>query len=239
MHIVRSAGFQHTFLRLGQFTHDLARRAHHQRTIGNFLALANQRVGANDAMLADFCAVEDDGVNADKAVIIDGATMQHGVMTDGHAGAQGQRVAHVGVHHAAVLHVAVLADQDQFVVATQHRIEPDVGALLQLDLAHQRGIGGYPAVWVRLDAGVAQAIFHGFSSRRCHSSDGLDIDEAFRWLVQADLGVVIEQVDQFDDHDRRQAPDFVFTEPITGHVPTAALVIDSVGMFAWVLSEEV
>ncbi|MOA26686.1 hypothetical protein D3C78_1474980 [compost metagenome] len=81
-------------------------------------------------------------------------------MADGHAGTDGQWVAHVGVHHGAVLDVAVLADQDQLVVAAQHGVEPDVGALLQLDLAHQHGIGGDPALWMGFDAGVAQAVFH-------------------------------------------------------------------------------
>jgi len=116
-------------------------------------------------MLANLGAVEHHCVNTDQAVVVNGAAVQHGVMADGHAGAEGQRVTHVGVHHAAVLHVAVLADQDQLVIAAQHRVEPDVGALLQLDLAYQRGIRCNPTVGMGLDAGVAQAVFHGFSSR--------------------------------------------------------------------------
>jgi hypothetical protein len=43
----------------------------------------------------------------------------------------------------------------------------------------------------------------GSGSDGGHSSDGSGIDKAFRRLVQADAGV-IEQVDQLDDHDRRQ-----------------------------------
>src|SRR5471032_3154645 len=49
-----------------------------------------------------------------------------------------------------------------------------------------------------------------------------NIDKAFWGVVQADVGV-IKQVDQLDDHDRRQAPDLVFAITITRHVPTAPL----------------
>lgn len=55
--------------------------------------------------------------------------------------------------------------------------------------------------------------------------------------MQADAGIE-QQVDQFDDHDRRQPPDLVFTIAIAGHIPTAPLVIDTVGMVARVLAEE-
>ena len=66
MHIVRSAGFEHLLLRLGQLTYHLARRAHHQRTIGNLLALADQRVGADDAVLADLRNCVPGGASPDK-----------------------------------------------------------------------------------------------------------------------------------------------------------------------------
>jgi hypothetical protein len=71
------------------------------------------------------------------AVVVHGAAVKHDVMADGHVLADGQRRAHVGVHHGAILHIAVLADVDQLVVATQHGAEPDVGALFQFDLADQ------------------------------------------------------------------------------------------------------
>ena len=52
-------------------------------------------------------------------------------------------------------------------------------------------------------------------------------DDSFKW-----------QVDQFDDHDRRQAPDLIFAIAITGYIPAAALVIDTVGMVTRVLAEK-
>ena len=160
VHVVSRTRLEHFLLRLGQFTHNLAGRTHDQRTVGDLLAFTDQRIGADDAVLADLRTVEDHRVDPDQAVVAHGAAMQHRVVTDGHAGANGQRIAHVGVHHGAVLDVAVLADQDQFVVAAQHSVEPDVGALFQFDLAHQHGIGCDPALWVGFDAGVAQTVFH-------------------------------------------------------------------------------
>src|SRR5471030_155216 len=64
-----------------------------------------------------------------------------------------------------------------------------------------------------------------------------NIDKAFGWVVQADVGV-IKQVDQLDDHDRGQTPDLVFTITIARHIPTATLVIDAMRVFARVFSKE-
>ncbi|MNG08869.1 hypothetical protein D3C84_922560 [compost metagenome] len=55
--------------------------------------------------------------------------------------------------------------------------------------------------------------------------------------MQADVGIV-KQVDQLDDHDRRQPPDLVLAKAVAGHIPTAPLVIDAVGVIARVLTEE-
>ncbi|MNG08870.1 hypothetical protein D3C84_922570 [compost metagenome] len=66
------------------------------------------------------------------------------------------------MHHRAVLDVAVLADVDQFVIAAQHRAEPDVGTGLQAHLADQRGGGRRPAAWMGFDPQVAQTVFHAW-----------------------------------------------------------------------------
>src|SRR5471032_2726292 len=64
-----------------------------------------------------------------------------------------------------------------------------------------------------------------------------NIDKAFGWVVQADVGV-IKQIDQLDDHDRRQPPDLVLAVTIARRVPTATLVIDAMGVLARVFPEE-
>src|SRR3546814_11285003 len=63
------------------------------------------------------------------------------------------------------------------------------------------------------------------------------IDERLGRCVQVDAGVV-QQVDQLNDHDRRQAPDLVLAKTIAGHVPTAALVVDAVSVLARILAKE-
>src|SRR5690606_14860988 len=124
MYIVRRAGGDRLLLLRREFTHHLARRAHYQRTVGNLLALWDQCIGTDDAITADPGAVEHYRVDPDQTVVADGAAVEHGLVTDRDVLAQGQRGAGVGVHDGAVLDVAVLADQDQLIVAPQHRVEP-------------------------------------------------------------------------------------------------------------------
>src|SRR5690606_9993560 len=138
-------------------------RTHHQAAVGDFLALGDQRVGADDAVLTDLRAVEHHGVDADQAVFADAAAMQHDLVADGHAFADRQRKAHVGVQHAAILDVGVLTNVDKLVVAAQHGVEPDAGAGLEADLADQTGVGSDPALRVGLDPGITQTVFHACS----------------------------------------------------------------------------
>ena len=53
---------------------------------------------------------------------------------------------HVGVHDAAVLHVAARADGDPFVVAAQHDPEPYARVLAQPHATDDRGVGGDPEI---------------------------------------------------------------------------------------------
>ncbi|MCY1531301.1 hypothetical protein D9M68_665220 [compost metagenome] len=90
--------------------------------------------------------------------------MQHGIVANGHAFADIQRKPHVGMHHRAVLHVALLADMNQLVVAAQYGVEPNARPRLQLDLADQRGVWRDPTFRVGIDLGLPQAVFHSISS---------------------------------------------------------------------------
>jgi hypothetical protein len=77
---------------------------------GKDLAFGDQRVGADDAALADHRAVEQHRADADQRSVADRAAVQHHQMADGDVAADRQRYAFVGVQHAMVLDVAVLAD---------------------------------------------------------------------------------------------------------------------------------
>src|SRR5690606_25363524 len=234
MDVMGSAGLEHLLLLLGQLAHHLARAAHHQAAIRDDLAFGNQAVGANDAVLADLGAVEDHRVDADQAVIVHRAAVHHHVVTDGDALAQGQRKAHVGVHDATVLHVAVLSDMDQLVVATQHRTEPDTGPRLQADIADQVGAWCNPAIGMGIDTGASQAVFHARQS----SSLSAQVYEVFGRLVQGDPRIVEDQVDQLHHHDRGEPPDAVLAIGVGRHVPAAPEVIDTVSHLARVIAEE-
>src|SRR5699024_11553508 len=121
---------------------DAPRRAHDQAVVRNLLAFRDQRVGANDAIAPDARAVEDDGLDADQAVVADGATMQHGLVAHSHASADARREAGIGMHHAAVLDIRACADEQVFDVAAQHGIEPDADFFAERYPAEHGGVGG-------------------------------------------------------------------------------------------------
>ena len=90
--------------------HHLGGAAEDHRVVREFLALGDQRAGADDAVAADLRAVEHDGADADQRAVADGAAVQHALVADGDVLADDQRDALVGVQHRVVLHVAAAAD---------------------------------------------------------------------------------------------------------------------------------
>ncbi len=80
---------------------------------------------------------------------------------------------------------------------------------------------------------VTQAVLHGESSQTLMTRT----DVGCRRLRQVDAGAEGD-IDQFDDHHRRQAPDLVVVVVIAGHVPAAPLVVDAMGDLARGLQEE-
>ena len=67
------------------------------------------------------------------------AAVHHGLMADRDVGSDGQRISGIRVQHAALLHVAVLADDDGLVVAAYRCVWPDVDARVHYDVADDRG----------------------------------------------------------------------------------------------------
>jgi hypothetical protein len=84
--------------------------------------------------------------HADQRAVADGAAMQHRLVPDGAIRADRQRIAHVGMEHAVLLHVRARADTDLLVVAAQRRAEPDRGARLQHHAADQVGVRRDPGI---------------------------------------------------------------------------------------------
>src|SRR5262249_23573873 len=126
---------------LVEAAHHARGRAHDQRVVGKFLALGDERAGADQAVAADAGAVEHDRTHADQAVGRNGAAVQHDVVADDAVIADRQREAGIGVQRRIVLDLRALAELDPLVVAAQHRAEPDAGIALEAHAAdHARAL---------------------------------------------------------------------------------------------------
>ena len=129
-------------LLLRQGFNNFGGRAHDQRAIRDFLVFGDQTVGTNQAVPANFGAVENDGVDADQGVISDAAAMQHDFVSDGDIFTNYQRKSIVRMQHGAVLNIGVFSDANQFTVAPENRVEPDAGIVFQSHGADNRGVVG-------------------------------------------------------------------------------------------------
>src|SRR5262249_36504377 len=79
----------------------------------------------------------------------------HRPMADRAAAADRQREARIGVHYSVLLDIAVSAELDQFVVAADHRAEPDTCGAAEAHPTDQHGIRRNPVgrgvIELRLD----------------------------------------------------------------------------------------
>src|SRR3989338_6677228 len=65
-----------------------------------------------------------------------------------------------------------------------------------------------------------------------------ELDKVLGRLMHIDMHIVEHQVDQLDQHDRRQPPDFIFAIAVTRHIPAAPEVINTVVGFPRVVAKE-
>ena len=107
------------------------RRAYDQRAVGKRLAFGDERAGADQRIFADARTVEQNRPHADQAVGADGAAVQDDVVTDHAIRPDGHRETGIGVQRRIVLDLRALAELDRFVIAAQHRAEPDAGIELE------------------------------------------------------------------------------------------------------------
>ena len=92
-------------------------------------------------------------------VLADRAAVQDHVMADRAVPADRQREAAVGVAGRIVLHVGAFADLDPFIVAAQHRAEPDARRTQEANLADDDGGVGNEVVSVRGQIGALSVQF--------------------------------------------------------------------------------
>src|SRR5690349_1648999 len=142
-----------------ELPHDLAGRADHERAIRNFLALGDEGIGADQAVAADFRAVEYHALDADQAAVTDGAAVQHRHVPNADPLAQRYRQTGIRMHDAAVLQLGIFADGDRVVVAAHDAAEPDAGVKAHHNRADHDGIGRDPVVAMTDDLAVFERVF--------------------------------------------------------------------------------
>ena len=97
-----------------QLAHGLGRAADDHAAVRKFLAFGHQRTSAYQTVFADFCAIQNDGTNANEGLITNGAAMQHHFVANGHIATHDQRLAEVGMQHAGILDIAACPHRDAF-----------------------------------------------------------------------------------------------------------------------------
>ena len=93
-------------------------------------------------MAADAGPAEDRGLDADEALVLDGAGVDHGHVADGDVGANREGETGVDVEDAAVLDVGAGADVDGGQVGADDGVVPDAGVVGDADIADELDAGG-------------------------------------------------------------------------------------------------
>src|SRR5450830_1803753 len=114
-------------------------RADDQRIVRKRLSFGDDSTGADQTIFSDLGAIEYDRTHADQTVIADDTAVQDDVVADHTIAADDERKSRIGVQRGIILDLRALAELDPFVVAAQHRAEPDARLRLQPHAADQRG----------------------------------------------------------------------------------------------------
>jgi len=124
--------------------HGARRRSDDERLIGKFLALGNQRAGADKAVIADARPVEHDRPHPDQAVGADRAAVQDDVVADDAVRSDGHGKTGIGMQRRIILDLGPRAELDPFVIAAQDRTKPDAGIGFQPYLPDEGRRRRYP-----------------------------------------------------------------------------------------------
>ncbi len=98
-----------------------------------------ERHGGDEATLANFGAIHDDGAHSDKCVFADGASVQDGTMADMAIRFDKGIFAGEAVEDAIVLNICAIADDEATEIATQRGARPDIAAAPNDNIADQDG----------------------------------------------------------------------------------------------------
>ena len=163
---------------------DLRRRTDDDRIGRDDRAVLHIGVLADDAVIADHCAVVDGGVDADQHVVTDRAAVQRRVMGDRAIVADDHRLARIGVDHHEVLDVGAAADFDVRDLRPDDGIAPDRAFGVHLDapvdLRAGVDIGGFAEVenFAHLVFPLMVMPFLAFAERR----NSISASKPFFWI---------------------------------------------------------
>src|SRR5262249_21858212 len=121
---------------------DAARHAHDDGAGRHAAALGDDRGGGDQALRADIAATQQPGPDADQRVTADAATVQDGGVAGDDALLDFLRTVGVGVDDAPVLQVDARPERDPRQVGADDRVEPDVHARGEDDVAADDGVVG-------------------------------------------------------------------------------------------------
>jgi hypothetical protein len=125
---------------VGESTGRLCRVAHVEPSAFEHFPGWDKRAGCDDNVAGHHGLVEHGSMDAHEHAIVDGAAVDHGIVTDGDLVADNG--GSVGVHHmdaGVVLHVASASDADVVHIAADGHVKPDAALLAKNHIADDVG----------------------------------------------------------------------------------------------------
>jgi hypothetical protein len=119
----------------GEFANDFRGRAEDEGAGGYFGADCNQGVGADEALVANGCTIENGCAHADEDFVADGARVDYGGVANGDVVAYDAGIVVGEVEDGVVLNVGVVTNDDAVDVAASNSVVPDAGMVAEGDVA--------------------------------------------------------------------------------------------------------
>ena len=122
-------------------------RSPEQEAVGwEYLSCRHDRAGTDHAALADVAAVEESGLNANQASIVDATAVQHRSVTHHDICSHQRRVEIAQVDHRPILKVGSRTHTDVVHISPQYASKPDTRVVFQCDVADEKRTRCHEAV---------------------------------------------------------------------------------------------
>ena len=125
---------------VAQLTAYFCWHTHYQRSIRDNRPFGNHSTRTDNAVLAHYCAIQNDGIHPDDRVVLYGCAMDRGIMTNGHVVADRAREIIFNMYHAVILDVRVRSDRDRLTFGAHDHTWIDRRMLADGDVAQKRAV---------------------------------------------------------------------------------------------------